>query len=181
MNHWYAVRIDAPRWRWAQTTLDRAGWATYIPTEERRATIHRAPRRYETRCKPVLAGYCFVGVPMRLHDDLALWAALSASEAYRGIIGGAIRMADGSYKMLPYPIPLSEVQRMAEEAGQTDTLKRAIERYKPGQKTRLTEGAYEGLAATVLELRDGDRYRVEINLLGALREVEVGHEQMEAG
>ena len=159
IRHWYAVRVPPNRERWAQRVIEDAGYATYLPTEPRRATRRHQPRCHGTLDKPLYGGHVFTGVAAPLLDDLPTWADLAALRAYRGVLGMGAR---------PAAIDYAEIHRWAQHAGQAGILKRSVERLRKGQIVRFTEGAFESLPATVIDILE-DGYAIEFRFLGTLR------------
>ena len=183
-THWYAAIVRRQREAAACAALQAAGFVAYVPMETRirrqpRKRISTRPNRFappttETVEVPVVHGILFLGAPTRLASDLGTWWRLmqlrypnSADAVLRSIYG------NGGW---PGEISEGEIEAMLAKRDKrvADLLRPDAALYAPKTDVRLTAGAFEGLRATVRELKPGThRYIVMAQLLGGDVPVEV--------
>lgn len=199
-RHWYAVTVRRGRERAACDALSAQGIVAYTPMEtvERRTPRRRISRRplrhrpavVETVEMPVIRGIAIIGTPGDLARDHALWWGLMQI-AYpwrrdQGARAGTpdetvVRAIYGSAGV-PAAIPERQIAAMlaARDLRVSDLLAGGRPAFSPGEPVRLLAGAFQGLSATVKELRPGThRYIVMADLLGGEVPLEVDEADIE--
>jgi transcription antitermination factor NusG len=147
---WYALAVETRGETVVARKLDHARIEHYLPLEERRQ--HRAGRAVTVRRRAFLPGYLFVRLPR---------PAFFLDDA-RGVIG-LVRMGE---RAIAVPEAAVASLRALEDAdGVIRAGRRAAARFAPGQRVRVTDGAWSGFTGEILALTRRDRVRL---LLGAL-------------
>lgn len=145
---WLVVNTHPHKETLALENLERQGFETYCP--KIRKSIRHA-RRSEVVLRPLFPGYVFVAPSERE----PLWRPVHSTFGVRMIVGGAERpsLLDGT------------VISGLKEREIDGVVAKPAHPYKAGQTVQLTEGAFEGLLATILDLDDKGRITVLMTLL----------------
>lgn len=146
---WLVVNTHTHKEPLAEENLKRQGFDTYCP--KIRKTIRHA-RRAETVLRPLFAGYIFVAPP---GEGGVRWRQVHSTFGVRAIVGG-----------LENPGLLDSAFIKGLKAREIDgAVAKPQHPYRPGQAVRLTDGAFEGMLATILDLDDKGRITVLMTLL----------------
>jgi transcriptional antiterminator RfaH len=157
---WHAVAVEGHRERYARDNLLALELGVYLPRIEEQA---RHARRTYTVERPLFPGYLFVALdPTRL----------SAVNTTRGVIG--VLRSGGCLAPLK-PGALAALRALEDTDGVIRPKRALAERFRPGDKVRVTDGVWGGLIGEVLTVKGAERVRL---LLGALR-AEIGAAQLE--
>jgi transcriptional antiterminator RfaH len=160
-KHWAVVNTHAHRERFAIEHLKRQGCEAYCPVM--RTTIRHA-RRTRVVLRPLFRGYIFVKV------DAAnpCWRAISLTSGVRSIV----RSASGFGRL---PGSFVDALKAREVDG---AIARPESPFQVGQTVALTDGPFDGIVATIVDMNHRDRLVVLINLMNRLVEVKVDSAQV---
>lgn len=147
-TRWVAINTHPHRERIAVENLARQRFTVYCPTELRRV---RHARRVQDVARPIFPGYIFAEVA----PDLALWRSILSTYGVRAVI----RYGDRPAFVEPGFI---EALRAREIDG---IIAKPIAPYRLGQEIRLNGGPFDGLIATIVEMKDKDRLVLLMRLL----------------
>lgn len=113
--------------------------------------------------------YFFVSMPMN-----GPWGAISEADGVERVM--CCRNRHG--EPVPVPIPYREMRflRTNHSAGER---RREADRYKPGQKVKITGGAFAGFEG-IFDKPEKDRLSILISIFGARRPVPVAEEDVRA-
>ena len=147
---WYACRTRSRAEKKVDGRLAGAGFETYLPLLERR-------RQWADRMKrvpfPLFPGYVFARFDLtRLHDIL--------------VTPGLVTVV----RVSGYPTPVREgeldsVRILVEGANQTGVLPTPSDYLEPGQEVVVTDGPFQGMRCTLLELRGATRVAVRLTAI----------------
>ncbi|MBI3513659.1 MAG: hypothetical protein HY060_06295 [Proteobacteria bacterium] len=141
---WYALAVETRREAPVRRRLEHAGVEHYLPIEERRQ--HRAGRALTLRRLPFLPGYMFVRLPR---------PAFFLDDAH-GIIG-LVRMGDAAIAVPD--AALAGIRALEDGDGVIRPQRAPARRFVPGQRVRVTDGAWSGFTGEVLTMKRHDRVR----------------------
>jgi transcriptional antiterminator RfaH len=145
---WVAINTHPHRERVAVENLARQQFTVYCPTELRRV---RHARRVQDVARPIFPGYIFAEVA----PDLALWRSILSTYGVRALI----RYGDRPAFVEPGFI---EALRAREIDG---IIAKPLAPYRLGQEIRLNGGPFDGLIATIVEMKERDRLVLLMRLL----------------
>lgn len=147
---WYACRTRSRSEKKVDRRLAGAGFDTYLPLLERRRQWADRMKRVEF---PLFPGYVFARFDLtRLHDIL--------------VTPGLVTVV----RVSGYPTPVREeeldsVRILVEGANQIGVLPTPSEFLEPGQEVVVTQGPFEGMRGTLLELRGATRVAVRLSAI----------------
>jgi len=145
---WFVVTTHPQRESYAVENLERQGFTTYCPTIIK--TVRHA-RRVHDAARPLFPSYVFV----ERASALQRWRLLMSTYGVRSLV----RSGDG-------PGVLDDGFVSALRAREVDgVLRRPARPYEVGQNVEIRGGAFDGLAGTIIELREKDRIVVLMSLL----------------
>lgn len=150
---WYALRCDTSRCVIkAGVALTRLGIHVFIP-------MHYREERQGKWLIAVEDGLLFppyLFIAMRANSDL--WGAVADVDGVDRVMGGRNRSGDP----VPIAIPYREMRkiRTKHKAGER---KRAADRFKPGQKVRITDGPFTGFDG-IFDKPENERVKILVNL-----------------
>lgn len=165
---WYALRTASQKEFATQEILNRCGFRAIVPHEWRVLRRSRHVKRREHRIYPMLVGYVFVEV-MRPPD----WWKIFSMRCVTSVVG---------FGGEPTPIPQAGIDRLLSLTGQSipHVLSRNTRRaFVPGDDVRISDGALKGYEGKVESIQ-GKHARMVFEMLGALREIDVPIETLEA-
>jgi hypothetical protein len=173
---WYAIQCRSRAEQQAQADLQRAGFATYLPTQS--LEVVKRGKLLEIERVPV-SGYLFVGLCARQPDfarvdDTLGW---SPAEWYRPALGSLIRV-----DREPIRVGAGALQAFADECCFSGLRRVASgrSRLRAGDIARITEGACAGLSIHLTDVLCDDRVRGLVDMLGGRVVVEATADQLEA-
>ncbi len=147
---WIAASSHHYKERLALDNLTAQGFQAYCPMIRKRV---RHARRLSEVLRPLFPGYVFI----RLEPHKTQWRPILSTIGVRTLI----RFGD---RLGVLPKNFIEDLRIHEADGAIP-LPRPREHYNPGERVRLRDGPFDGLAATVLVAGDKDRLLVLMDLL----------------
>jgi transcriptional antiterminator RfaH len=147
-TRWVAINTHPHRERIAVENLARQQFNVYCPTELRRV---RHARRVQDVTRPIFPGYIFAEVA----PDLTLWRPILSTYGVRAVIryGDRPAFVDSGF---------IEGLRAREIDG---VIAKPVAPYRLGQEIRLNGGPFDGLIATIVEMKDKDRLVLLMRLL----------------
>ncbi|MBN2906949.1 MAG: transcriptional activator RfaH [Rhodobacteraceae bacterium] len=149
---WALAQIKPNADRLAERNLLRQGFRVFLP---RLASTRRSGARFVTASRPVFPGYVFVGQ----QAGAARWQAVNATQGITRLV---------SFGGTPARVPGALIAALRERVAQ-DT----VPPVAPGDKVRLTAGAFADFVATVETLSPERRVWVLLDLLGGATRVAV--------
>ena len=155
---WAVVNTQPHREHIALENLQRQEFIPYCPLLKRR---HRHARRVTDVLRPLFPGYLFV----KINPDQERWRPMLSTFGVRSVVrcGDKVSLLDDAF-----------VQAI--RARETDgVVSRPESPYQIGQEVRVSGGAFDGLVATIVEMREPDRLTVLMQLLN--RAVKVNLDQ----
>jgi transcriptional antiterminator RfaH len=158
---WAVVKAQPHRERVAVENLERQGFRTYCPVILRQ---RRRGRQMQPVPKPLFPGYLFV----RLDPDVQPWRPMLSTLGVRTVICSGER---------PSLIEDAFVEglKVREHDG---VIVHPDRPYQVGQQVRMAGGAFDGLVATVIGMREKDRLTVLLQLLSRAVRVELGAQDL---
>ena len=147
-TRWVAINTHPHRERVAVDNLVRQQFSVYCPTEIRRV---RHARRVQDVARALFPGYVFAEVA----PDLSLWRSILSTYGVRALI----RYGDRPAFVEPGFI---EGLRAREVDG---VIAKPVTPYRIGQDVRLNGGPFDGLIATIIEMKEKDRLVLLMRLL----------------
>lgn len=158
---WAVVNTHPHREHLALANLERQEFHAYCPLIQRRR-IHA--RRVSDVLRPLFPGYLFV----RVNPAVQRWRPILSTMGVRMVVRSGDRlslMEDAFIQSL----------RRREIDG---VVVRPASAYRIGQEVRLAGGAFDGLVATIVEMRERDRLTVLTQLLNQAVRVKVDERQI---
>ena len=159
----FAFRVAPQKEFLARDVLDRMGFNAFFPIETRYRRSN-GRRKATERQYPLLVGY----ILMSFEGGCIPWHHLSMLRFLKGVVGVA---------GVPAPISQSALERMRVSAPH-ETSVNTRKSFRKGDTVKTT-GAFDGVTMHVEEVR-GDKARVMLGLLGAVREATVKLQRLEA-
>lgn len=165
MTAWYAVHTRPHAEMKALDNLARQGYRTYLP--RCRIWVSHARRR-QLLLRPLFPRYLFAGT-----EGAALpWRPILSTFG----VSDLVRVGD---RPAPVPGEIVAAIREREQDGAFDglALRPAL---RPGERVRVTAGAFGDMVGRLIELRDQDRVVVLLEWLGRAVRAELGARAVEA-
>lgn len=163
MQAWFAVLTKPRAEALAQEHLSRQGYDCLFPRVRR---LLRTAHGVETRVESLFPRYLF------LRADPGT-TSLAAVRSTRGAVG-LVRFGGE-----PTRVPDAVVDRIRGRIGTGDGFVQLdAPDYLPGERLRVTEGAFGGLEAVFQCVESGGRVRLLLELLGQRREVVLPRAQL---
>jgi len=134
--YWAAARIRTDQTKRACWHIERQGFEVYSPKCR--------PSRRSVRIVPLFPGYLFVCIVDRWHCLLGTYGVIDL-----------IRSGD-----LPARVREDEIQRMRRQEGCDGVIELPLLRFKPGERVRVTRGAFVDRVGLCAGLSARDRVRV---------------------
>ena len=153
---WYAVQTQPRREALAAEHLQRQGFAPFVP-HLRRAVAWRGGT--QLRREALFPGYVFAQVDLGAQR----WRSIN------GTIGVARLVSQGER---PVALPEGFVETLQRAGDGTGTVV-IEERLEPGERVRITGGAFDGMVGELASLGPSERAVVLLQLLSAERPVKV--------
>lgn len=147
-SRWVAINTHPHREHVAVENLTRQHFNVYCPSELRRV---RHARRVQDVTRPIFPGYVFAEVA----PDLAHWRSILSTYGVRAVI----RYGDRPAFVEPGFI---EGLRAREIDG---VVAKPFAPYQIGQEVRMNGGPFDGLIATIVEMKEKDRLVLLMRLL----------------
>lgn len=164
---WYAFQTaPAAEWR-AHAILAELDMPSYLPwlSVKRKANRHTAPKLTRFTIIPRLLFVAFEPGHERFMEALAVdpvKSVVGMSGVPRGLDGGTLH---------------AFLRRIGAEQEAIETTPRPV--YHPGQRVRISSGAFAGRVVEVSQIR-GPKARVLAEVMGTMQEVEVRSDGLEA-
>lgn len=151
---WYVVRTQARKEAFGCRNLERQGFCTFVPQLPR--TV-RHGRRVALVDRPLFPRYIFVALDLQRDR----WRSVL------GTFGVSSVIMQGDY---PQPVPRGVVEELVQAStpGEGLDFRHLL---KVGSRVRLLAGPFAGRIGEMLEMSDGDRVRILLEILGADRVV----------
>ncbi len=162
---WYVVHTQAHSERKAASHLERQGFATYLPIYQKR---RRHARRIDTVIAPLFPRYVFVAVDMAAQR----WRSIHST------VGVARLVCNGDD---PAPVPdriIESLKARENERGLIEINLRT--RFEPGDKVRVSEGAFASYEGLFERTSDNERVAILLDLLGRKVRVVLGADELTA-
>lgn len=160
-GRWLVVKTHAHKEGVAVQSLRRLDFATYCPVVQRR--VRHARRTQDVR-RPLFPGYLFVDVS---GEDRSWRSILYAS--------GVSQLVKAGDRIAFVPGALIEQIKAREVDG---VIRKPARAFEVGQQIRLPGGAFEGLAATIIEMDEKQRLVVLMNWLNQTVRVRVDAQKL---
>lgn len=162
---WYVARLKAGKQSQALKDFEEAGIEAYFPTM-RKEIRHYQTKAWIKREFPLFTGYAFADLGAqdlgRVHD-------------MRNVI---CLLRDGEGTPVPLARQVVEDLREAEARGDFDVLRPPSRRLQPGQMVEIKRGALAGHHVSVTSVTGKRAIRALVEILGNLREIEIGVENV---
>ena len=166
---WYAFRVEPQKEFAAQEIVNRHGFRAVVPHEFRILRGRAAKRRAQTKIYPYVVGYVFVEIR---HPPN--WYQMFSMRCLKSVVGSGGQ---------PTPIPQAGIDRLLRLTGQSTphVLSRNTRRasFVPGDTVRIADGPFTGFEGRV-ETVHGAKARMVFEMLGAMRDVDVPLDTLEA-
>ena len=158
---WAVVNTQPHREHIAVENLQRQEFIPYCPLIKRR---HRHARRANDVLRPLFPGYLFV----KINPDLTRWRPMLSTFGVRSVVrcGEEVSLLDDAFV---------QALRAREIDG---VISRPASPYQIGQEVRVTDGAFGGLVATIIEMHERDRLTVLMQLLSRVVKVRLDESQV---
>lgn len=165
-DHWFIVRTQSHRERWAAENVARAGALYYLPEIlETVRIVVRGVRKREFRRRPLFPCYLFVKTEGQWHFLLTAFG-----------VAAVITGTNGSPGTIPGRI-ISDL-RDREENGLVRLPTRS--RFKAGDPVRITKGSFSGYVGIYQGASATDRVRVLLDFLSRKTSTIVAENTLEA-
>lgn len=162
---WYVARLKAGKESQALKDFEEAGIETYFPTM-RKEIRHHQTKAWIMREFQLFTGYAFADLKAQgfgwVHD-------------MRNVI---CLLRDGEGTPVPLERKIVDDLREAEARGDFDVLRPPSRRLQPGQMVEIKRGALAGHHVAVTSMAGKRAIRAVVDILGNLREVEIGVENL---
>ena len=166
---WYAFRVEPQKEFAAQEIVNRHGFRAVVPHEWRFIRGANAKRRSKTKIYPYVIGYVFVEI-----EHPPNWYLMFSMHCLKSVVGSGGQ---------PTPIPRQAIDGLLRLTGQSipHVLSRNTRRasFVPGDNVRIAEGPFTGFEGRV-ETVHGAKARMVFEMLGAMRDVDVPLDTLEA-
>jgi transcriptional antiterminator RfaH len=160
---WAVVNTQPHRERLALEHLLRQSFQAYCPLLRKRVSH---ARRAQTTLRPLFPSYLFVWVG----SDASSWRPILSTVGVKSLV----RCGDR-------PSFISESFIESLRAREVDGAVVAPEQsFQLGEKIRITDGAFDGMVATIVEMNEKDRVVVLMELLNRRVKVRVGMDRVAA-
>jgi transcriptional antiterminator RfaH len=151
MIRWYAVHAQVNAEAKACLHLRNQGFGTYLPRYMRRRSH---ARRVELVPTPLFPRYLFV----EFDREVVRWRAIRSTVGVSGLV---------THGDVPTPVPVGIVEGiMAREDEHGMVPVASTQRFAPGDKVEILDGALEGLTALFEGTTDQQRVILLLDLLG---------------
>jgi len=153
---WAVVSTHPHKERFALENLERQDFRPYCPLIRRRRSH---ARRVSDVLRPLFPGYLFV----RIDAESERWRPILSTLGVRGLVrcGDRLSLLEDSFVR---GLRAREIEGVIE---------RPARPYSVGQEVRLAGGAFDGLVATIIEMRERDRLTVLTQMLNQAVKVKV--------
>lgn len=146
---WYLAQLKPNSARIAERNLSRQGFHSFLPRIE---TTRRRAGRFITGEEPLFPGYIFV----QIDRDRGGWRKVNSTQGITRLV---------SFGQAPSPVPLGLVDALrARNAPDGDLVAQAPP--QPGDKVRVTRGAFAEFFATVEATARDRRVWILLDLMG---------------
>jgi len=158
---WAVVNTQPHKERIALDNLQRQEFRPYCPLIRR---LRGRGRRGSEVLRPLFPGYIFV----RIDPDAERWRPMLSTYGVRTLVrcGDRLSLMDDAF---------IQSLRAREVDG---VISRPTCPYQVGQQVRMAGGAFDGLVATIVEMREKDRLTVLMQLLSRAVKVEIDEQQI---
>jgi transcriptional antiterminator RfaH len=156
---WYVVRTQPHREPSARAHLENQRYRVFLPT--RLKTVRHA-RKLRTTVSPLFPQYMFIELDLSVQR----WRNINGTCGVDGLV-----MSGGR----PQAVPAGIVEPMLAAADSRGML-RVEQSLKPGERVRLTAGAFAEQLGILVSLDDSNRIRVLLEMMGGQIAVEVPRE-----
>lgn len=165
---WYAFRTEPQKEFATQEIVNRRGLRAVVPHEWRFIRSSNARRKARSKIYPYLIGYIFIEF-----ERPPNWYHMFSMRCLKSVVG---------FGGQPTPIPQDGIDRLMKLTGQSvPHLRSANTRlaFVTGDTVRVSDGALRGWEGRV-EGVSGKHARMIFEMLGALREIDIPIETLEA-
>ena len=162
-KYWLAVTTHPHQERLAVEGLRRQAFNVYCPVVHKQI---RHARRTQDVLRPLFPGYIFVYAC----PDEGRWRSISYTFGVRNLVRSGTKLGF-------VPGDLIASLKAREVAG---VIQRPIQPYEIGQDVKFRGGAFDGLAATIIEVDEKDRLVILMSLLNHVVRVKVDAAQIKA-
>lgn len=161
MSFWAAAQLQPQRDGLALHCLHQAGFDTYAPRLRERRAVHG---RAVVRTPLIFPGYCFVLIELQ-------WRAAQKSP-------GIVRLVMNGTAPAAVPDPVISALKAREGADGLIELPKPP-RFHPGDRVRVTAGAFAGHVGLYDGMRSHERVAVLLALLGGSQRVTLADDAVE--
>jgi transcriptional antiterminator RfaH len=156
---WYVVQTHANLETKAATNLERQGFAVYLPRYLKRRSH---ARKVDTVARPLFPRYLFVAIDIAAQRWRSIQSTLGVSHLV-------------CWSGHPASVENGVIDALKAREGESGFIKLARRfDFAPGDRVRITEGAFVDSLALVEGVNDHERVAVLLNLLGRKVRVFVG-------
>ncbi len=159
--NWFFVQLKPNRYIIAQKNLERQGFETFLPLEER-VLLHAG--KYVKLRKPLFPGYMFVAFDI----TQGVWRAVNSTY-------GVTRLV--SFGTEPAEIPFELVSLLKQRCDIRGVLLPS-KSFRPGDKVTITKGPFTSFVAEVEKVDPERRVWVLMDLMGGKARVEMSPDQL---
>lgn len=154
---WFLAQLKPNGLKLALRNLDRQGFATFCPRQDR---THRRGTRFVEKDTPLFPGYLFV----QFDPNAGCWRAINSTYGVSRLVSFG-----GSPRPVPEPL-IAGLQARTDD--KTDAL------FSPGDEVEITCGAFADFVATVDSLAPEQRVWVLLDLMGRQTRVAIRPEDL---
>jgi transcriptional antiterminator RfaH len=158
---WVVVNTQPHRERIALEHLLRQEFGAYCPLLHKRI---RHARRSELVSRPLFPGYLFV----QLDPDLPRWSPILSTVGVKTLVRFGERLSFIPNQFID-SIKAREIEGVVVMPDQP---------FQVGQKVKITDGAFDGIVATIVEMHERDRVVVLMDLLSRQVKLKIGVRQI---
>lgn len=161
---WYVLRVPPTKEMAAHVILERRGYKTMLPTEER-AYKKRNRREHVLKRYPIMSGYVIAQLPEPVN-----WHTIMSIPCIRGVIGWDNR---------PRPVPYERLEELMRRTGQYVSHVPGRRSLRKGDIIRVIAGAWTGWETDLKGIHEGQA-KLVVQLFNRPAEIMVPLEQLEA-
>ncbi len=166
---WFCLRVAQQKEQIAERLLRENGYHAFCPTEIKWKRRHRRMMRREPVTYPLLIRYIFLGWPQ---GQAVPWLEIFRFRVVLSVVGQSGQ---------PLAIPAAQMQRVFVASQEPIAYKRSVNPHRSlrvGDNVEVIGGGFAGHMTQLTEVR-GKTGRIILELLGAVREIEVPLEYLE--
>lgn len=149
---WFLAQLRPNSHRIAERNLQRQGFKTFLPLEERTS---RRGSQFRTQLEPIFPGYLFVAFAL---DDGG-WGVIDSTRGIRRLV---------SFGAGPAPVPFEIVEALKTRTDEKGLLK-AVGELRNGDRVAITRGPMAGFTATIESIEPNKRVSLLFDVMRSAR------------